>query len=226
MQNKKIRIAFFLLVGILSALTSAHAKEKNTDKPVFAKNGNIFLKVNGQSTQLTSTGRDFGPELSPDGRLVAFTREIEGKFDCTQEELNEMKCASYQLWVMDIETRSERTLLEPQIEGNNMEKVISEFTTVIFSPDSKTVYICTATWADSGGFVHAVDIDGSNERFIDVGYLLHVVNEPLSEDFKEYVATVLKKDDWRIYPKKTGVSLIPQALKDDVKGYLIIETSG
>lgn len=227
MQKKKILIAFFLWVCVLTSLTSAHTKEKNTDKPVFAKDGNIFLKVNGQLTQLTNTGRDFGPVLSPDDRLVAFTREIEGKSGkcAPEDESANGDCARYQLWVTDIETRSERMLVGPRADDHDMRKVVIEFNDKKFSPDGKTIYFSTPAWAVSHA-VHSVDIDGSNERHITHGDLIDVVNEPLSEDFKEYVADILKEDDWRIYPKKTGVSLIPKALKDDVKGYLIIETSG
>ncbi|MBI5427807.1 MAG: hypothetical protein HZA02_05950 [Nitrospinae bacterium] len=53
-----------------------------------------------------------------------------------------------------------------------------------------------------------------------------MVKEPLSPEIKEYLVDVLEEDDWRIFPKSEGASLVWKALKDDVSGYLIVETSG
>ena len=63
-----------LLVLCFSAVTSAFAQS------VSVKDGNIqFTDKAGQTTALTSSGRDSGPVLAPDGKWVAFVRKVDGK---------------------------------------------------------------------------------------------------------------------------------------------------
>ncbi|MBI4388954.1 MAG: PD40 domain-containing protein [Nitrospinae bacterium] len=224
MPKQKLSIAFFLWVLILTFTASVSAEGKKPERTVFEKDGNIFLKAKGKPTQLTNTGRDYDPALSPDGRWVAFSREIEGKAEeCKKKD--EWICATDRLWIVDLETRSERLLLEPREDAREMKNVIAEFGNKTFSPDSKTIYFDTPAWAVSHA-IHAVDIDGKNERFITPGSLVRVVKEPLSPEIKDYLVDVLEEDDWRISPKNGGAPLVWKALKDDVSGYLIVETSG
>ncbi|MBI4383719.1 MAG: PD40 domain-containing protein [Nitrospinae bacterium] len=202
----------------------AQAEEPKTSKTVFERDGNIFLWIDFKETQVTHAGRDHGPALSPDGRWVAFSREIEDKAEECKKK-NDWICATDQLWVVDLETRSERLLLEPREDARDMKDVIGGFENKDFSPDSKTLYFDTPAWAVSDA-VHAVDIDGKNERFVTPGSLLRVVKEPLSPEMKNYLVDVLEEDDWRIFPKNGGAPLVWKALKDDVSGYLIVDKNG
>lgn len=51
------------------------AENATNNAPVFVQNGNIFYAVGKKTIQLTHSGKDDRPVLSPDQRRVAFTRE-------------------------------------------------------------------------------------------------------------------------------------------------------
>lgn len=221
----RIRVWVICVFYLLLLLTGAYAE---TEKPtVYDEGRNIYLKVAYKVTQLTTTGQDDRPILSPNGRWVAFSREIEGKVKQCSERDDLRACPSKQLWIFDLKTQSERMLLEPRLDVPPKRKkdVIYQFNDKEFSPDSKTIYFTTPTWVTSDA-IHAVDIDGNNERYVMHGYTFQVVREPLSAKTKEYLLNDLEKDDWRIFPEKEGYSLVFKALRDDIIGYLIIKRSG
>ena len=112
---------------------------------VHNEGGNIYLKVAGKVTQLTTTGRDKEPVLSPDSGWVAFSREIEGKVKECSERDDLFACPSDQLWIIDLETRSERLLPEPRtdVPPKRTKDVIYQFYGKKFSPDSQTIYFIT-----------------------------------------------------------------------------------
>ena len=194
---------------------------------VYVEKGNIFLKRDGKAIQITASGRDSEPILSPDGRWVAFNREVGDRAKECLENKDLWECSSHQLWIIDIETKTERMLLEPRtdVPADRRQEIIYQFNGKEFSPDSKTIYFITPAWTTSSA-IHAVDIDGSDERFVMHGYSFEVVREPLSEKIKNYLTTNLKEDDWRIFPKEKGPELVWKALRDDVIGYLKLERSG
>ena len=222
-MRRCLNFVFTLLVSLLLFLAQVEGKE--SDRDVYEENGNIFLQLGEKTTQLTSTRRDSEPILSPDGRWVAFNREIEGKVQECSERHDLWACPSDKLWIINLETQTEQMLLEPRGEDKDIEKVIYHFKNKTFSPNSQTIYFVTPAYAVSDA-IHAVDTDGKNDRYVTDGNTLQVVNEPLSPDIKEYLTESLQEDDWRIYPKKMGPTLIEKALKDDVTGYLIVECNG
>jgi hypothetical protein len=197
-----------------------------SEPEVFDQEGNIFFKMEGKVTPITTTGRDSQPVLSPDGKWVAFNREIEGKVAECKENDN-WECPGDELWIFDIKTQSERMLLEPRLDvpPKRRKDVIYQFNGKKFSLDSQTIYFITPAWEISGA-IHAVDVYGNNERYVMHGYNFRVVKEPLSPKIKKYLLNELKEDDWRIFPKEEGYNLVFKALRDDVIGYLAIERSG
>ncbi|PIQ97755.1 MAG: hypothetical protein COV67_02630 [Nitrospinae bacterium CG11_big_fil_rev_8_21_14_0_20_56_8] len=219
-------MALFLNFIILISIAEAEI-ERPTDAVVFEEKGNIFLKSRGQVTQLTDTGRDSEPVLSPDGRWIAFNREIEGKAKECSERNDLWACPSDELWIYSLDPQTEKLLLEPRpdVPQKRTEDVIYQFNGKQFSPDSRTIYFVTPAWVVSGA-IHAVNIDGSHERYVMHGYSFHVVRAPLPENIKKYLIEELQEDDWRIFPKKEGLGLIKKALNDDVIGFLLIERSG
>ena len=85
-MRRCLNFVFTLLVSLLLFLAQVEGKESDGD--VYEKNGNIFITHEGKITQLTSTGRDSEPILSPDGRWIAFNREIEGKVqECSERDM-------------------------------------------------------------------------------------------------------------------------------------------
>ncbi|MBT5631448.1 MAG: hypothetical protein HOJ13_01840 [Nitrospina sp.] len=223
-----MRIKIWMVCTLIASLTFpiSQVSSKEPDRTVYEEKGNIFLKAKDKITQLTKTGRDSDPALSPNGKWVAFSREIEGKVQECSERNNHWACPSEQLWTIDLDNMSERMLLEPRtdVPQKRTKDVLYQFYGKEFSPDSRTIYFITPAWATSDA-IHAVDIDGKYEHYVMHGYSYEVVRGPLSAKIKKYINN-LKKDDWRIFPKKEGPKLIRKALSDDVLGHLIIERSG
>ena len=63
------------LFGLAAAMTILPAALAHAAVPTVAiKDGNVVLTDNGQQRQLTKSGKDADPVLSPDGKWVAFTR--------------------------------------------------------------------------------------------------------------------------------------------------------
>jgi hypothetical protein len=74
-----IRRLSVVSVALLSTMMGAGAAS------VEVKDGNVFFVQDGQQRQLTKSGRDDDPVLSPDGKWVAFTRVGNPEFDEPQD---------------------------------------------------------------------------------------------------------------------------------------------
>ncbi len=218
---------FGIFSALLYFLFLPIAQAESGSSVVYEENGNIFLKENRKTHQLTQTGKDSEPILSPNGKWVAYNREIREKTEKCSKWEDPFPCPSDELWIFNLETRSQHLLLEPREHTPELkaQEVLYQFNGKEFSPSSKTIYFTTPAWVVSDA-IHAVDSDGKNERYIMHGYAFQVVRKPLSNKIKKYLLNDLKEDDWRIYPKKKGYDLVFKALKGDVLGYLIIERSG
>lgn len=67
-------------VSLALALLSMVGPLKAAAQSVKAKDGDIhFLSAAGETRQLTSSGLDSAPALSPDARIVAFIRATPGE---------------------------------------------------------------------------------------------------------------------------------------------------
>lgn len=152
--------------------TTGKGKPKS-DGAVFEEKGNIFIQVENKAIQLTTTGLDHEPVRSPDEKWVAFSKKIEGKVKhCSK--VDQWICATDQLWIINLETKTERMLVEPLEDAADMREVIGSFEYKTFSPDSKTIFFLTPAWATSSA-IHAVEINGDNERFITAGNSLKII---------------------------------------------------
>ena len=160
-----LMICSMLFITIVFGENAAH------DNKVFSENGNIFYKDDKEKRQLTQSGRDREPVLSPDGAKVVFTRR-------TTEEKD-------QLWVKDIKTKEEKMLVKDRrpdpkdgdgspnwVSKHVIEHILNDYTK--FSPDGKKIYFLTVAWTTSCA-VHEVNIDGSDEQFIIDGNSIKVI---------------------------------------------------
>ncbi len=153
-----------LLVLCFSAVTSAFSQS------VSVKDGNIqFTDKAGQTTAVTSGGKDSGPLLAPDGKWVAFVRKVEGKKIATGAD----EVDPTELWQVRTDGK-EPSLLAKCRAAEKPESVIAGFENLQFSTNGKLLYFVTSAWATSGA-VHVVDTTNRKERYLFPGSDLKVV---------------------------------------------------
>jgi hypothetical protein len=137
---------------------------------VEAKDGNIFLRpVDGQARQLTQSGRDSAPVISPDGRWIVFVRAVPGKTIATGS--GDVDAA--ELWQIRADGKEPTLLVAPRAD-ENPQNLIATFQDVSFSSDGRHVFFVTPAYATSGA-VHAVDTTNRKRRFVMAGSGLEVV---------------------------------------------------
>jgi hypothetical protein len=145
---------------------------------VSVKDGNIqFTDKSGETTALTSSGRDSSPVLAPDGKWVVFVRKVDGKKIATGS-VDEMDPT--ELWQVRTDGK-EATLLVKCRESEKMESVIAAFENLQFSTNGKLVYFVTPAWTTSGA-VHVVDTTTRKERYLFPGSDVKAVS---SGEFKD-----------------------------------------
>jgi hypothetical protein len=137
---------------------------------VSVKDGNIqFTDKDGQTTALTSSGRDSGPVLAPDGKWVVFVRKVDGKKIATGSD----EVDPTELWQIRIDGK-ETTLLMKCRESDKPESVVASFENLQFSTTGRLVFFVTPAWATSGA-VHVVDTTNRKERYLFPGSDVKVV---------------------------------------------------
>ncbi|MFC1514490.1 TolB family protein [Candidatus Omnitrophota bacterium] len=164
-------------------------------KQVFVEKGNIYYLPEGkEAIQLTDSGKDETPVLSPDGKIVAFIRKSAKEAYLAvgaPEDYPPEGLFADQIWIVNIDGSGEKMLVEnkhpkdiqitPDVPRDDwvsygLERTIAHIDSLQFSPDSKRLYFITSAWVTSGA-VHCVDVDGSNERFLMAGNSLEIIGE-------------------------------------------------
>jgi WD40 repeat protein len=134
------------------------------------KDGNIqFTDKSGQTTSLTSSGRDSNPILAPDGKWVAFVRKVDGKKIATGSD----EMDPTELWQVRVDGKEPSLLLRCR-ESAKPESLIAAFETLQFSANGKLLYFVSPAWATSGA-VHVVDTTNRKERYLFAGNNLKLV---------------------------------------------------
>jgi hypothetical protein len=137
---------------------------------VSVRDGNVqFTDKSGNTTALTSSGRDSSPVLAPDGKWVAFVRTIDGKKIATGSD----EVDPTELWQVRTDGK-EASLLVRCRESEKVESLIGGFDNLQFSTNGKLIYFVTPAWATSGA-VHVVDTTNRKERYLFPGNDLKLV---------------------------------------------------
>lgn len=158
--------AVLVATAALFALTELHASAA----AVSIQAGNIFIAdSSGEQKQLTASGRDSSPTLSPDGRWIVFVRTVAGKKIASGADESDPA----ELWQVRADGK-ESTLLLRTRASEKVENLIAAFDDLQFSADGRLVYFVTPAWATSGA-VHVVDTTNRKERFVLAGHNLEVV---------------------------------------------------
>ena len=137
---------------------------------VTADAGNIvYTGPDGKVAQLTSSGADAFPSLSPDGRMVVFVRTVKGEPISTGSS----EGPPTELWVTDIRTLKAEMLVASK-QAEDMKDVLAGFTYPQFSVDGKRIFFLSSAWATSDA-VHCVDVASKRQRFVTDGNSLEVI---------------------------------------------------
>lgn len=160
----------FLRVGLLVTASLVASSLSLRAQSVAEEKGNIvFTGADGARKQLTDSGHDSAPILSPDGRQVAFVRGTPDKLVATGAGDNE----ATELWIVGIDGRKPSLLIRGR-ESQDMKQVIAGIGGAQFSPDGKRLYFVCSAWATSGA-VHVIDLATRKERFFTDGSSLEIV---------------------------------------------------
>lgn len=166
------KISFVLLCALFFA--NAFADEGIY---TYSKLGNIFVysKNADHILQLTYSGKNKHPVLSPDGRWVAFVKRSNhvmpghcGDFADTGSSYAD------EIWIDDLQTMKFKRLVKNNFDCDEPTKMIIDPKSLAFAPNSKTLYFETSAWVTSGA-IHAVNMNGKNLRFVADGGEYHIV---------------------------------------------------
>lgn len=143
----------FGAAGLLCTIASAQS--------VSVDDGNVFISTaDGSPRQLTSSGHDRDPVLSPDHRWIVFVRSAAGNKILTSGA----EGVPAELWQIRIDGKN-LTLLARTRAGEDMKQVIADFENLQFSPDGTLLYFMTPAWATSAA-LHVVDTRTAKEHFV------------------------------------------------------------
>lgn len=183
---------------------------------VSVENGNVVIDDGGARKQLTKSGRDSDPAISPDGRFVVFTREPEKR---PAEECGDGAQAD-QLMRINADGSGEAVLVRGRA-GKKPEERLCGFTAKQFNSDGRMLYFLTPGWVTSGA-LHAYDFAAKRERFVVDASGLFVLSSCRNEH-KDRVAIMRHKYfvfggsyDWYwLYDPKTRKEIGPLGEIDD-----------
>ena len=144
------------LIGLLTIGRAVSAQE------VRAVAGNVVIvqAAGASPRQLTNSGHDSDPVLSPDGRLVAFVRTDSSR----QIEVGVGPVPATDIWVIRPVGGRLRRVVSAHA-SDDLRKVRAGVGSLAFSRDGHTLYFISLAWVVVGA-LHAVDLPSGRERFV------------------------------------------------------------
>ncbi len=120
----------------------------------------VYRDASGQSREVTRSGLDTMPALSPDGRLITFIRRTPDDSVATAIDRDERT----ELWVVRADGSGERRLIRGH-DATEPRRTLAGMANPAFSADGTTVYVESDGWVTSAA-VHAVSVATGAERFV------------------------------------------------------------
>jgi hypothetical protein len=172
-----------LLLALIIALTFAHVGFAAERPSVAAVNGNIVLTASGKQTQLTSSGADLDPVLSPNGSLVVFTRKLTG---VAATRVCDMAVAEQrELWIIGADKKNERKLLASK-EDDDPKASLCDFMRKQFSSDGRKVLFETPAWATSGA-LHEYDLTTNKEHYVIPSNGFRILTDCAMREYRDHL---------------------------------------
>jgi WD40-like Beta Propeller Repeat len=140
---------------------------------VYVDGGNVFFKADPSKSavQLTASGKDEQPVLSPDARTVVFVRRTPEKM----VETGLGPAEATELWSIRVDgTQANRMVVGRS--ATKMDNVLADFHDPNFSRDGSRIFFLSAAWATSAA-VHVVNVKTGAEHFVCPGNSLEVLHQ-------------------------------------------------
>lgn len=167
---------------------------------IFERGSNIFLMSEGKEIQLTTSSKDSHAVLSPNGTQIVFVRRMQELKDNplgVPEGDAAMLYAAwspYEIWTMDIKDKQAKVLRKSTYE-KDPKKCTGWFYDLNFSPDGKIIYYACQPGSPTTCSIHAMDADGTNDRWICWGQSVDVVCGERSDKYYGHLVINKKADD-------------------------------
>jgi hypothetical protein len=143
------------LPRMLAAVSALLATSTALGAPsVEVKDGNVVLVRDGQQRQLTKSGKDASPAVSPDGKWVAFTRIGNPASTGSQGDCKSGAQAD-ELRRIAVDGTGEELLVRGR-DSKEPKQSICDFSSKQFTSDGRTIYFLSPAWAVSAA-LHRYD---------------------------------------------------------------------
>ncbi len=106
---------------------------------VLSLEGNAYItRPDGERRQITSTGKDYDPSLSPDGKYIVFARAVEGPALPLASQPRPQTVPRSELWIAAVDGGSTQRLFSGEVKEKEFRYV--NFFKPQLSPDNRWVY--------------------------------------------------------------------------------------
>lgn len=212
-QRPRARLARLILAACVLNVLAAAVLLAQT---VTAEHGNIYFQPTsgGGRVQITNSGHDREPNLSPDGGLVVFVRGTPGRL--VQGPMEEVE--KTELWVVRTDGKEPRLLLTGGTYKVSNGVPVASFESPQFSPDSRQVYFLSIA-AVTSQVVFAIRLDTHQVREVCAANFLTVVRKGqyagdlVVEQHRYYIGS--GSYNWVFLVKPDGVEIGPLGDRHD-----------
>lgn len=150
------RLPSVLAVLVLTIITADAAS-------VEVKDGNVYVTQGGNQNELTKSGKDADPALSPDGKWVTFTRVGNPESTGSQGDCKSGAMADELRWVR-VDGSGEELLYRGH-DGKDPKDAICDFSRKQFTSDGRYIYFLSPAWAVSAA-LHRFDTRTKTLAFV------------------------------------------------------------
>jgi len=200
----------FLMLALLFAgwmITQAVAEdiEEDNDKDWSRYGvGNIRLTTeSGEEIQITDSGRDYSPTISPSGTKVFFIRLARDPADNpagippNDAAIRYQNWSPFDIWVKNLLTGEEKEFLRSKYYPDapideQAKKNRGWFSNLQFSPDGERMYYMCSTGSPTTSAVHSVNIDGTDDRWLTFALTMDVIDNP-GHEFHGHLKVVRRR---------------------------------
>lgn len=125
-------------------------------------------------TQLTQDAKLTDLIESPNGKWISFVKRSNYTIPSNCFYFFTKGQQADEVWIVNTDKMTKKLLVAPHFSCKNVSKVILDPHHLQFSPDSKTLFFKTSAWVVTGA-IHAIDVNGSNLRFVTDGGKYHII---------------------------------------------------